>query len=162
MVGRRTSSARSSTRCARVARSRGRSAGTGYAGRGFEPSPRPDTELWVGGNGAVAHARTVRYGSGWQPTGLSPEDVRSGMEQVRRLAEEAGRDPTGISCGLRLRVRVLPETYRSELPGLFESYLAAGVTDFLCEINTRERAYTLEAIANLVESFRLAGVDVRA
>lgn len=131
-----------------------------YRGSGFQPLPSPLTELWVGGNSAAARRRAARYGSGWQPTGLAPDAVRAGMDEIRALCEAAGRDPGEITAGLRLRVRVTPETERTELPALFAAYREAGVTDFLCEVNTRDRGYTLDAIPRLVASFRLAGIEV--
>ena len=131
-----------------------------YRGRGFQPLPSPLTELWVGGNSAAARRRAARFGSGWQPTGLSPDATRAGIDEVRTLCEAQGRDPAEVCSGVRLRVRVTPQAARDELPALFAAYREAGVTDFLCEVNTRERGYTLEAISHLVESFRRAGIDV--
>ena len=131
-----------------------------YSGRGFEPRPTPLTELWIGGNSAAARRRAARYATGWQPTGQAPDVVREGIDEVRRQAATFGRDPEAISLGIRLRVRVTPENHRDELPNLFEAYQEAGVTDFLCEVNTRDRGYTLEAITHAVEAFRRAGVTV--
>jgi probable F420-dependent oxidoreductase len=131
-----------------------------YRGRGFQPLPSPLTELWVGGNSIAARRRAARFGSGWQPTGLAPDEVRAGMDEVRAFCEAHGRDPAEVVSGLRLRVRVTPEAARDELPALFAAYREAGVTDFLCEVNTRDRGYTLEAIPRLVESFKLAAIDV--
>ncbi len=125
-----------------------------------EPRPTALTELWVGGNSAAARRRAARYGTGWQPTGQPPDAVRDGIVDVRQQAEALGRDPRAIELGIRLRVRVTPESYRDELPNLFEAYRAAGVTDFLCEVNTRDKEYTLEAVTHLIEAFRRAGVTV--
>jgi alkanesulfonate monooxygenase SsuD/methylene tetrahydromethanopterin reductase-like flavin-dependent oxidoreductase (luciferase family) len=129
-----------------------------YSGGGFHPLPAPTMELWVGGNSLPARRRAARYATGWQPTGLDPDAVAEGMAEVRRLAEAGGRDPGEIVSAVRLRLRILPETYRTVIPSLLDQYLDAGVTDFLVELNSRDRDYTLTAIERLAECLELLGV----
>jgi alkanesulfonate monooxygenase SsuD/methylene tetrahydromethanopterin reductase-like flavin-dependent oxidoreductase (luciferase family) len=129
-----------------------------YPGGGFLPLPTPAMELWVGGNSNAARRRAARYASGWQPTGLTPDEVRAGLAELRTLCEQAGRDPSTVAGGIRLRLRVHEDSYRTELPATLAAYVEAGVRDFLCEVNSRDQDYTLAAVERLVESFRLAGV----
>jgi probable F420-dependent oxidoreductase len=56
----------------------------------FKPRPaRPP--IYVGGAGEHALRRAVRYGDGWLPMGADPEKLRPAAEQLRVLAEEAGK-----------------------------------------------------------------------
>jgi probable F420-dependent oxidoreductase len=65
----------------------------------MEPKPPQGAGLpiWVGGTSAAACRRVGALGDGWMGsvTG-SDEDVRQIIAQIRRSAEEAGRDPDSI------------------------------------------------------------------
>lgn len=40
--------------------------------------------------------RLAEYGDGWLPIGLSPDQYAAGLQRVRSILEEAGRDPDGF------------------------------------------------------------------
>jgi probable F420-dependent oxidoreductase len=76
-----------------------------FADVSFLPKPvqKPHPSIWVGGESTPALRRTVRFGDAWFPIGnnpLHPLDTaarfKDGVAQLRRLAEQHGRDPTGI------------------------------------------------------------------
>ena len=52
--------------------------------------------IHVGGHSPASKRRAARRGDGWQPLGVAGDDLRDGIAEVRRLAEEAGRDPAAI------------------------------------------------------------------
>ena len=55
--------------------------------------PRPERPpIFVGGAAPHALRRAVRYGDGWMPMSGDPEQLRPQIAELRRLAEEAGRD----------------------------------------------------------------------
>ena len=57
-------------------------------------------EIWIGGRSEAALRRTVRYGSGYLPYLVSPEQLKDRVARLRELADEAGR-PFGeitIAC----------------------------------------------------------------
>jgi len=58
----------------------------------FAPRPlqRP-FPVWVGGNGAAAHRRAARYGTGWHPLFPTPEAYRAGRDVIEQRRAEAGR-----------------------------------------------------------------------
>jgi probable F420-dependent oxidoreductase len=71
----------------------------------FRPQPvqKPHIPIWIGGDSMVALKRTARVGDAWYPVGLSPKDryntvarYAKGAETLRRLTEEAGRDPAEV------------------------------------------------------------------
>ena len=77
----------------------------------FEPKPvqKPHPPIWVGGESAPALRRTARLGDGWYPIGTNPQHrldsmkrFSAGVERLRRLTREAGRDPSKIALAYRI------------------------------------------------------------
>lgn len=75
----------------------------------FLPKPVqvPHPPIWIGGESAVALRRAARLGDAWYPIGNNPnfpvetvEQLRKAVAQLRRYAEEAGRDPSGLELAL--------------------------------------------------------------
>src|SRR5271156_4886010 len=83
----------------------------------FEPKPvqKPHPPIWVGGESGPALRRTARIGDAWYPIGTNPQHrldsmkrFQAGVERLRRLTREAGRDPSEM--GLAYRITVFGET----------------------------------------------------
>ncbi|GAA1857497.1 hypothetical protein GCM10009836_42140 [Pseudonocardia ailaonensis] len=87
------------------------------------PRPRRPIPLWFGGFGEPAFRRAVRVGDGFVFSG-SPEQAHAALARVRRMLDEAGRDPS--TFGLELLVRV--ET-AAELARHVTAWQEAGGTD---------------------------------
>ena len=77
----------------------------------FEPKPaqKPYPPIWVGGESGPALRRTARIGDGWYPIGTNPQHrldsmkrYQAGVERLRRLTREAGRDPAKIALAYRI------------------------------------------------------------
>jgi probable F420-dependent oxidoreductase len=71
----------------------------------FLPKPvqQPHPPIWVGGESRAALRRTVRYGDTWFPIGNNPRHpldtvarFAAGLESLREIAEQHGRDPQSI------------------------------------------------------------------
>ncbi|MBV8120464.1 MAG: LLM class F420-dependent oxidoreductase [Alphaproteobacteria bacterium] len=82
-----------------------------FANIRFEPKPvqRPHPPIWVGGESGPALRRTARLGDGWYPIGTNPRHrldsikrFAAGVERLRRLAREAGRDAAAIALAYRV------------------------------------------------------------
>ena len=56
--------------------------------------------LHIGGHSEAAARRAGRLGDGFQPLGLSPDDLALRIAQMREAAEEAGRDPDAIELSV--------------------------------------------------------------
>jgi probable F420-dependent oxidoreductase len=59
----------------------------------FEPKPvqKPHPPIWVGGHSQAALRRTVEFGAAWHPINRSPAELRTGCDELARLARARGR-----------------------------------------------------------------------
>ena len=76
---------------------------------GVESFPKPlqrSLPIYAGGNHPEVRRRAGALGDGWLPAVLSPDEVRRGAEDVRRVAESAGRDPARIEIAPQLVVAI--------------------------------------------------------
>jgi probable F420-dependent oxidoreductase len=80
----------------------------------FEPKPfqKLRIPIWVGGEGIHAQRRAGLYGDAWFPyfVKITPRELASRFENVRRSATEAGRDPSQIhfACCLPIELSQKP------------------------------------------------------
>jgi alkanesulfonate monooxygenase SsuD/methylene tetrahydromethanopterin reductase-like flavin-dependent oxidoreductase (luciferase family) len=56
----------------------------------------PTPPVWVGGTSHRAHGLAGRVADGWNGWGLRPDELAAGVAEVRRAAEDSGRDPAAI------------------------------------------------------------------
>jgi len=70
----------------------------------MEPKPPQGGGLpiWVGGGSKAALRRTGRLADGWMGTAMPEDQLLAAMAEIRRHAEEAGRDPASIGMQLML------------------------------------------------------------
>lgn len=75
----------------------------------FYPKPyqEPRPPIWIAGSSAYALGRAARLGDGWHPTWVSPDDVRRGIGEINRIANESGRDLDEFTYSVRNRVNIL-------------------------------------------------------
>jgi len=82
-----------------------------FANIAFAPKPvqKPHPALWIGGESGPAMRRTARLGDGWYPIGTNPTHplntlarYRAAVARLRRLIEDAGRDPSGVAFAYRV------------------------------------------------------------
>jgi probable F420-dependent oxidoreductase len=64
-----------------------------------KPTQKPHPPVFVGGNGEKVLDRVLAYGDAWMPNRFSDDDVFVGrLGELRRRAEEAGRDPIPVTA----------------------------------------------------------------
>ena len=118
----------------------------------FSPKPaqQPHIPLWIGGASPGALRRAARLGDGWHPSGLTPEQYTAGREEVRTLAEQAGRDPDALIWSARVEVEATSgpssdrAANRARIPGgdleqtalSIAAYREAGVEHLVLALNT--------------------------
>ncbi|HEV3111592.1 MAG TPA: LLM class F420-dependent oxidoreductase [Candidatus Binataceae bacterium] len=61
-----------------------------------KPAQKPWPPIFFGGHTPAARQRVVDLYDGWMPTIMRVQDLLAGVEDLRRRAAEAGRDPKSI------------------------------------------------------------------
>ncbi len=78
-----------------------------YEFDGIDLGPKPVQDpfpIYMGGNNENVMKRAAKVGQGWMPAAVSAEEIRRGRDELFRLAEAAGRDPTTIDVAPQLMV----------------------------------------------------------
>jgi len=92
---------------------------------GFSPKPfhGPRLPIWVGGEGLRAQRRAARHGDAWFPyfVRITPSDLLTRFDTVRRWAVEARRDPDHIALACCLPIELRPEPVPQEADRLIGS-----------------------------------------
>ena len=108
-----------------------------------KPARSAGVPLHIGGHSEAAARRAGRLGDGFQPLGLSPEDLALRLEQVRQSAVDAGRDPEAIEISVS---GYLPTTTEDDVAAAE----AAGVDRMLLSTSMSE---DLDGLAEEVSAF---------
>lgn len=92
-------------------------AGQQISFRDVESYPKPVQSpfpLLSGGNATGSKQRAARYGTGWLPAVLSPQEIAEGITEIIREAELAGRElPAGFDVAPQLSVAIGPTRERA-------------------------------------------------
>ncbi len=106
----------------------------------FLPIPKKQIPLLFGGNGGPSIRRAARFGDGWHPVGVSPSEIKKGVEKLRELTERRMKIVLRISVNFnekQIRERETMERSglsgnRSEILSQVIQYKKSGVTDLVC------------------------------
>ena len=77
--------------------------------------------LWFGGASPAARRRAARVGDGWVPLFMTSEEYESGLVELRRETEAAGRDPGSVETAVVVFARVGDD---HEAPALGSAWLS--------------------------------------
>jgi len=114
----------------------------------FFPKPlqQPRIPIWVGGEGAVAQRRAAKYGDAWFPyfVEITPTQLKSGYDAVRRDAVELGRDPEQVLLACCRPIEVTSKSIPQD-----ERYLRGSPEQLLESI----RAYQAAGVSHLALQF---------
>ncbi len=145
----------------------------------FAPKPvqLDGAPIWVGGEHPGARRRAGRIGNGWYPVAANPkypldtpELYAEGLGQVRKAAEDAGRDPslTGALLAIYSRIGVEQEGRdgaRKPFTGSaqaiiddIEAYRSKGMSHFLIGGDGDDLSKTLERLEEFSQAV-MAKVD---
>lgn len=79
--------------------------------------PRPiggALDIWIGGRTTPALKRTAKYGDGWFPSFISPEQFTEGMQRLTAMAQEHGRTIDPGEAGVVLLAHVTDNRSEAE------------------------------------------------
>jgi probable F420-dependent oxidoreductase len=71
------------------------------------PVQKPHPPIWIGGHSKAALRRVARLGAGWHPVGanpatpLRPPEMRARLDELHRLTEAEGRDPSTLTISYK-------------------------------------------------------------
>ncbi len=134
------------------------------------PLQKPHPPIWIGGHSAAALRRVARLGDGWHPVGanpavpLTPAELRASLDQLFRMTEEEGRDPSKLTISFKAPVYdagqpVSPGVERRPFSGSAEqiaedidAYARLGVREMIFDFRSESLAESLERM----ESFAAA------
>lgn len=113
-------------------------------------SPKPvqsgGIPLWIGGHTEATYERVARYGAGLAPGGVSPSRATELLENIRRKAENLGRDPESVGI-----VVMAGGTDRDALRRLLAEHREAGVTEVIVPAQGRTPDELREAVLAMPE-----------
>ena len=116
-----------------------------------KPVQKPGPRIFLGAHDRrYALKRVARYADGWCPGGLTPEQARTDIPEIKRLAKEAGRDPDALEFSVLLMT--LPEGGLDA--ATLGAYREAGVSRVIVvapKAATGNAVAAVEQVAPLVE-----------
>ena len=100
----------------------------------------------VGGISRAAMRRAATLGDGWHPIRQPMSDLARNIKTIRRLAEEAGRDPSEITVSVRTELDVTDSKSdgadspmigtADQLRATIEQYEELGVSELVLSVST--------------------------
>ena len=134
------------------------------------PVQRPHPPIWIGGHSRAALRRVARHGDGWHPVGanpasmLGPVELRTLIEELRRLTEAEGRDPATITIAYKAPLydtEVAGEARRpfsgtdAQILDDISTYAKLGVQELIFDFRREDVAQSLERMERFAELARL-------
>ena len=148
---------------------------TTLAGQRLDPASaqRPRPPIWIGGRREASMRRAGRYGDGWLPYLMAPEQVASGLATARAAAADCGREPGSVRGGVFCWSAVSPDgnwarrtaadtvsaTYQQDLRPRAGRYLLAGTP---AEVTARLAEYAAAGAESVVFAPACPAADVAA
>jgi probable F420-dependent oxidoreductase len=136
------------------------------------PVQEPHPPIWIGGHSAPALRRVARLGDGWHPVGanpavpLRPAELRASLEQLFRMTEAEGRDPSALTISFKApvydtSVTTLDGAERRPFSGSAQqvaddiaAYEKVGVSELVFDFRGEHLAETLERMERFARTIR--------
>jgi probable F420-dependent oxidoreductase len=81
-----------------------------------KPTQKPHPPIYLAGYAPGALKRTARLADGWMPVGMNVEQVEGTMKQIRRMANDAGRDPSDLKVIMRENLSITQQPLGKDRP----------------------------------------------
>jgi probable F420-dependent oxidoreductase len=137
-----------------------------------QPAQKPHPPIWIGGHSAPALRRAARYGDGWHPVGanpavpLRPSEVRASLDQLVRMTEAEGRDPSALTISFKApvydtSVTTLTGSDRRPFSGTPQqiaddigAYEKSGVSELVFDFRSERLSDALERMERFAQTLR--------
>lgn len=122
------------------------------------PVQKPHPPIWIGGHSPAAIRRAARLGDGWHPVGanpavpLRPAELRASLDELYRLAEAAGRDPSKLTISYKAPIY---DTTSATLDGTDRRPFSGSVDQVVDDIGVWKKL----GVSELVFDFRSERLD---
>lgn len=81
----------------------------------IEPRPAKGTlDIWIGGKSELAIKRVAKYGDGWFPSFVTPEEFQAGMEKLMAYGAQYGRTINPREAGVLILTHVSHNRTRAQ------------------------------------------------
>jgi probable F420-dependent oxidoreductase len=136
------------------------------------PVQKPHPPIWIGGHSAPALRRVARYGDGWHPVGanpavpLRPTELRASLDQLVRMTEAEGRNPSALTISFKApvydtSVTTLAGSERRPFSGTAQqiaddigAYEKAGVSELVFDFRSETLTEALERMERFAQTLR--------
>jgi probable F420-dependent oxidoreductase len=137
-----------------------------------QPVQKPHPPIWIGGHSTPALRRVARHGDGWHPVGanpavpLRPAELRVSLDQLFRMTEAEGRDPSALTISFKAPVydvsaTTLTGTERRPFSGSAQqvaddvgAYEKLGVSELVFDFRSEHLAETLDRMERFAQTIR--------
>ncbi len=122
------------------------------------PVQKPHPPIWIGGHSRPALRRAARFGDGWHPVGanpavpLRPAELKTSLDELTRLAEAAGRDPSKITISYKAPVY---DPTSTTIGGAERRPFSGSVAEVVDDIRTWKKL----GVSELIFDFRSEQLD---
>lgn len=110
-----------------------------------KPVQKPHPPIYLGGNTPGARRKVVEYCDGWMPIAFREPDLEGGVRDLRRRAEQVGRDPASIRVSI---FWAIPEAAK------LEAYAKLGVERAVLPVASEGRDSVLATLDRYAELAR--------
>jgi probable F420-dependent oxidoreductase len=81
----------------------------------IEPRPaKGSLDIWIGGKSDLAIKRTARYGDGWFPSFVTPQEFKAGIEKLMEYGTQYGRTMNPREAGVLIFTHVSKDRTRAQ------------------------------------------------
>ncbi|MGE0823170.1 MAG: LLM class flavin-dependent oxidoreductase [Candidatus Binatia bacterium] len=81
----------------------------------IEPRPaKGSLDVWIGGKSDLAIKRTARYGDGWFPSFVTPEEFRDGIHKMLEYGRQYGREMNPREAGVLIFAHISKNHARAQ------------------------------------------------
>jgi len=138
------------------------------------PVQKPHPPIWIGGHSKAALRRVARFGDGWHPVGanpavpLGPAELQALLDEVYRLTEAEGRDPTRLTISYKAPVYdagtpLAPGVARRPFTGAadqiredIDTFARLGVSELIFDFRSESQSESLDRMERFAQSIGLS------